>query len=870
MSQVAATGVTRPTIGDILLSHGFVDADTLAGAAEEQERTGQPLGQILVERGAITRLELASALAEQWAEAPAPRRQSTEPADTSSPAPSWGPPDDAQTVIDDDTYALRVQSAVTDLARRVGAAEPLLAELERFASTSVSPEALEASLAAIRGHVDASLERVDELESGLASVGTRLDQLTDGLDEAFGETQAVAVDLADRLASTAAAVAGAATLGDVETLRETLETRLSELAAGIAAESRQLSEARSMLTALAERPVLAPELEDRVEELAALLDGVARVGDISDVRTALDGLAERIAETADAAAFAALRRDLDELAAREDVPPELERRLDRLDARLSEAAGAELVAGLQNALSELGARIDDAADAASLAELRARFDATPATETTDTERLAGVEDLVVDLAARVESLGALAASGTDAAAIDELRSALEELGRRRHGDEETAARLESLSATVDELAARPAVDPALADRVAGLAKSLEAVVKDTTVADLRVAVDALAFRGGDVESALAELAERIEAVRSTVAAVPADDATRHLRAEVDALSERSGREESSLAELAEHIEELRSGLAAVQADEITQGLREEVGEIRLRLETDDASLAELRAAATELAARPAGDPELAARLTTVTTRVDDLTASVAATRDSTALEQLGLALASARTELAAALETVAGRVATLEDAPQPDAAASFAQLRDELAEQLREGLAGLTAEAPPGDVVWAAEAARLGERIDALAALVGDESVPVVVDAKGRPRREPTPVGPESDTERELERLRMAIERMAMHLGEQERALAEVMRSRGVAQRLDEIEARIDDLASGGVREGASAAPGAVAAGNSADARALARRLEGAEAALEAEREKMLTKLDRMASSIDWRLQRLEARDAGL
>ncbi len=102
-----------------------------------------------------------------------------------------------------------------------------------------------------------------------------------------------------------------------------------------------------------------------------------------------------------------------------------------------------------------------------------------------------------------------------------------------------------------------------------------------------------------------------------------------------------------------------------------------------------------------------------------------------------------------------------------------------------------------------------------------------------------------------------------------MHLGEQERALAEVMRSRGVVQRLDEIEARIDDLASGAVAVGAAPAePGAAAPGSSADARALARRLDGAEAALEAEREKMLTKLDRMASSIDWRLQRLEARDA--
>ena len=867
MSQVAATGVTRPTIGDILLSHGFVDADTLAGAAEEQERTGQPLGQILVERGAITRLELASALAEQWAEAPAPGRQSTEAADTSSGPSAWAPQDDAQAVIDDDTYALRVQSAVTDLARRVGAAEPLLAELERFASTSVSPEALEASLAEIRGHVEASLGRVGELESGLEGVGIRLDQLTDGLEEAFGETQAGAAEFAERLAATAAAVTGAATLGDVEMLREALETRLSELAGAVAAESQQLSETRSLLAALAERPVLPPGLEDRVEALAARLDGVAR-DDIVDVRAAVDRLGERLAETADATAVTVLRRDLDELAGRNDIPPELEKRLDRLEERLGEAADAELVVGIQDALAVLGARIDAAADEASLMELRARIDALP-TETA-TARYADLEAIVADLGARVESLGAVAASGTDAAAIDELRGALEELGRRRHGDEETAARLESLSAAVEELAARPAGDPVLADRVSELAQALDAVIADRAVVDLREAVDALSARGGAGESALAELAGRIDDLRAGLAAARADDTTLQLSAQLDALSERSSRGEASLADLAERIEELRAGLAAVETDEIARGLRAEVDGIRLRLESDDASLAELRAAATELAARPAGDPELAARLTTVTTRVDDLAAAVATARDSTALEQLGLALASARTELAAALETVAERVGTLEDAQPPDAAASFAELRDELAEQLREGLAGLTAEAPPGHAGWAAEAARLGDRIDALAALVGDESPPVVTDANARARREPRPVDPESDTERELERLRMAIERMAMHLGEQERALAEVMRSRGVVQRLDEIEARIDDLASGVDADGtSSAATGTAPAGSGADARALARRLEGAEAALEAEREKMLTKLDRMASSIDWRLQRLEARDAG-
>ena len=37
------------------------------------------------------------------------------------------------------------------------------------------------------------------------------------------------------------------------------------------------------------------------------------------------------------------------------------------------------------------------------------------------------------------------------------------------------------------------------------------------------------------------------------------------------------------------------------------------------------------------------------------------------------------------------------------------------------------------------------------------------------------------------------------------------------------------------------------------------------RRVEDAEVASQADREKMMNRLERMASSIDWRLQRLEA-----
>ncbi len=850
--------MTRPTIGDVLLSHGFVDAETLAVAAEEQEKSGQPLGQILVERGVITRLELASALAEQWAEAPVPARPD-EFLNGSQTTPARGEPTEP-TLIDDDSYALRVQAAVTDLARRVGAAEPLLAEVERRAAASVSSETLASSLADARSHVDALLERVDGFESGLEGVRNRLDQVTDGIEESFGEMQAGTAELAERLAT---ASAGAASAADLEALRQALENRFEQLAASIEAESQHLAEARASLATLAESPLLEPGLLERVDELAVRLDGVARVGDLEQLRAALEGLESRVALANDNELLDGIRRDVDALAALPQTLPEVEGRLDELDSRLSEAAKSDALESIEQSLGDLTAGIAAAANGASVDELRLRVDAIAGSEMRDTARLTGVEALVADLASRIESLAAVTASGTGAEAIEELRGALEELGRRRHGDEETAARLEALAVTVEELAARPLVDTALAGRVEELAEGLQAATAAAAEIAARPVADAA-------------LATRVAALDEALEALTADESVADLRAAVGALADRSGAGDATLVQLAARMDELTLRVEESREHELSASLRADVDEIRLRLEADDASLAELRASANELALRPEGDPELAARLTSLALRVDDLAAATAGAASDSAVERLGVAAVETRNELATEIAASAARIAALEEAAvqhtDPTVGPEdLAALREELAEALREGLARRLAEAPVNGTAWANEAARLEERLDTLAALVIDgASAPVA--GNGRPAA-PTPTEPEGDTERELERLRMAIERMSMHLGEQERALAEVMRSRGVAHRLDELEARVDDVEAGagagaGASGGAPATGSGAPAGSSADARALGRRLDAAEAALEAEREKLLTKLDRMASAIDWRLLRLEATNA--
>jgi hypothetical protein len=52
-------------LGEVLLEHGVVDAEQLAVALEEQQETGRPLGEIIVERGFAPGPIVAQALATQ-------------------------------------------------------------------------------------------------------------------------------------------------------------------------------------------------------------------------------------------------------------------------------------------------------------------------------------------------------------------------------------------------------------------------------------------------------------------------------------------------------------------------------------------------------------------------------------------------------------------------------------------------------------------------------------------------------------------------------------------------------------------------------------------------------------------------------------
>ena len=180
MSAPPATKGRR--IGDIVLELGFASEEDIAKATIEHEKTGQPLGQILVDLGTITRLELASALAEQWSD------QSASIKLLPIPPPASPPRIAPEPHHDDDQYAARLQDAVAELAQRVGA------------GASAPTEELDDRVTDLAERIEATVARTQRIEATLATLAESFEGVTGGVEEAFGALQSgmagLALDLA--------------------------------------------------------------------------------------------------------------------------------------------------------------------------------------------------------------------------------------------------------------------------------------------------------------------------------------------------------------------------------------------------------------------------------------------------------------------------------------------------------------------------------------------------------------------------------------------------------------------------------------------------------------------------------------------------
>ncbi len=844
-------------VGSLLIAAGAVDEEKLDEARRRSAETGQPLGPILVEMGAISRLELASALADQWSDSPA---QILPPPGVAERIETGATAED----VEDLRFAMRALEDSVRAERVAEAGDDALEQIQR------REDALAARVAALEIAIEQPIEVDPDLVQEIHATTQRLAALHGSLEHV-----ARAEDVA--------ALAGA--LGDLEALRlavEALDARTSDLPAS--------------------------------DALARALEDVAALGRrVDDAAASADELARR-------AELDALRDAVEELAARPPGDPELADRLAELGrsvealAVLAEASsGAD---GLQEALAGLAERIDAATDAAARAhDDLATLAATVAELAPSHLRIeelsdagARVEQQVVELqgsleavtstAAELDAIGATAAR--TAGDLVALRSAVDDLSSLPARVDELAVRssqtdelTESLRAVRDELAevaSRPPGEPGLAERldelgasVASLARSVESVdMVAQTVADVAgrvAAVEGLAVDLTTLREALAELAGRPDASEELLQRV-SSLADRVEALSADALGPAA---EAAVAGVAARVEEL----AARQVDEAGQAdllrarvdeLRAEVGVLRERRDVDpavaagagavEAALAELRirldgtapastvasllVAVEELQATVAPLHALDGRVGAVERRLDEAEARAEAAARATegALGAVRQELDAAADRTTSQLEAVLERLDRLESA-LPGQDPSDGDLRAEVASlggALEAVRSTLDAELQRLEHAWADEREALAERAAAAVASVVPAS-----DAGGA-----APVAAQAPAAPELTRLARELERLSDRVMEQERSLVEHFARReralverlgagtDVGQRLAELTRRIEELRARVDRGAAGGGAGV------------------SEEEIAALKESFVSRLERLASSIDWRFQRLE------
>ena len=856
----AATAIQSRLIGAILVEKNLITSEQLERALQVQEETGERLGEIVVAQFGVPRLELASVLAEQWAELEKAEREAAKVVER--PVAAVEPLTPAEVQIRRPLGEIFVElgfisgaqlEAALDTQRESGARigeilveQGSLSRLDLASAlaeqwsalqklrppapvadpqpwqngspaTATAPTGPEAS-ADDRSALTAFDERLRAVERAASAAPWQED-----LRLVTSDLRAAIRAVEDRLETGAAGPAEAeieAVLGGVNSRIEALEG--ASVQADLAALRQELDELRSRpvteegladLRAAIERLEGRPDRAEEISQLsaeigtiAARLDALAAVGELANKLDAVAGQAE-VAQTG----IAGLSRRVDDLSG-------LERRLDELAARLP---GDDVIDELRRALTDLAtqAGADERSDqGADIASLVARLDQMGArVEDVAATRVPDLTPRIDDLSARVDDIAAaIPAVETDGLAT--RIGSLEEEGRVGSSAlERLAAELDALEsstkARLDGIAARePDMSPVaeLRARVDELAATIERVPGSAALDELRGRLDELAAaveRGPDareLDGLRFRLDELGEAVQRGQDAAPVAE----LRARVDELAATIERVPGSAAldELRGRLDELAAAVERGPDARELDGLRfrlDELGEAVQRGQ-DAAPVTELRARVDELAATIERGPGSAA-LEELRGRLDELAAALARVPDPASVDELrgrvdDLAAVAESRQDTTALDGVRARLDELAADVQrkPDGA-----LLDEIRAQLNE-----LSEALERDASFAMLEARVAELEQGLAAATP------VTELREEMRRvvESTVVERESlaqalyarveeitatvPREDELTELRSQLEALA----------ARPTEDRGLQARVDEMAARLEGL---GAAEGA-------------------------------------------------------------
>ena len=298
-----------------------MDETELDEALKAQKDTGQPLGEVLIGRGTLSRLDLASALAEQWAGLEKLRPPSPKPVEAwqqvapvehaaaAAQAAARSVEPEVAAVVSDPSLA----DAVSALSERVaaveaeGASDAGTRELRAsFESLAARLDALEAggdgnvqaveNVAGLRAALDELRERIDAPETRLGLVEGRVVELEleraalDGVRSRLAALEKGSSELASRDDLDG-------TIAELSTRLEGLDTRLDEAASGarsgLEVVLETLADVQERLDAVATSQQAAP-YEGEIAALRAQLEEIAGAG----VATA--ALVERVWTTVEA------------------------------------------------------------------------------------------------------------------------------------------------------------------------------------------------------------------------------------------------------------------------------------------------------------------------------------------------------------------------------------------------------------------------------------------------------------------------------------------------------------------------------------------------------------------------------------------
>jgi DNA repair exonuclease SbcCD ATPase subunit len=464
--------------------------------------------------------------------------------------------------------------------------------------------------------------------------------------------------------------------------------------------------------------------------------------------------------------------------------------------------------------------------------------------------------------------------------LSPLEGRIEEL-RTRAGAAE--ALLAEIKVSVDELVSLPGADPALGELVEELSARIDALGDRVEGMPVDTALETIQARTSSLETKTGALAERV----ADLADAGGVDALQAAVAELQARPSGDPALASRVQSIAEELEQLTGRL---------QGIADTSETLRFRLDglADLEALADLRTTLDELAARPTSDAELIARVDALAARLDTraatdeieaLRADVAALAErsggdpahATRLDELATALQAltARlesvTDVHAELESMRGNIATLAERPAGDPA--HAVRLDEIAHRLAELDARLAELERAESQTEVGDGSALESRLDELARVVtelasdleGTVALQAALEARVdaapgsravKPRAPGDATQAPAGVEGELDRMLMAIERLSLRIGEHDRALKELVKMQHAAARAGALPAPRSS--------GEGADPVAEDGDLRAEVRGLSFRLTEAEEALRSDRDKAFSQIERVASSITWRLQRLE------